>query len=118
MKTLVIFCYFLLCRISLGLANLHPSEGPREMANDAPDSVKVFEVFSSLVLIADSSNNSLLDCLHAHRSELNMKAHTATYTWFLPKIGQTLPFYCKAADHGAITCTAGNGFMYPFREIE
>ncbi|KAL1414077.1 hypothetical protein MTO96_007715 [Rhipicephalus appendiculatus] len=110
MKTLFIFSSIVLYHVSLCSENLHSSGQRRLLPGEAPDAVKVFEAFPSVVLVSDPSNGTMLDCLKAYRSELNTELRTVTYTWILPKIGHTVPLYVKAGDNpGAFTYTAGNG---------
>ncbi|KAL3183268.1 hypothetical protein MRX96_000249 [Rhipicephalus microplus] len=86
----------------------YPESGRRRpLPGETPDAVKVFEAFKSVVLVSDPSNATMLDCLQASRSEMNTEQRTATYTWILPKIGQTIPLYVKAGDSPDSTVSSG-----------
>lgn len=57
----------------------------------------------------DSNNGSILECLKAHRSEIDPEAKTATFVWTLQPAGgepvATVNFYAKVEDDGEVTYT-------------
>uniref|UniRef100_A0A131Z222 Lipocalin n=1 Tax=Rhipicephalus appendiculatus TaxID=34631 RepID=A0A131Z222_RHIAP len=67
--------------------------GPLKFPREEFDVTKVFSWIEDLVSIADSDNDTILECLYAKRTEFNPETYETTITWFFPSQGTELPFY-------------------------
>lgn len=59
------------------------ARGPKELQRDVPDGFKAIAAFENPIAIADTDNDSILECLSAHRQDFNSEAKTVTYVWSL-----------------------------------
>ncbi|XP_077539021.1 uncharacterized protein LOC144151760 [Haemaphysalis longicornis] len=93
------------------LASLLPCDGSsfESTSPEKIDGFKVLETFEDFVSIMDSNNDSILECLKAHRSEIDPDTKTATFVWTLQPAGGapvgTVHFYAKVEDDGEVTYT-------------
>ncbi|XP_077538830.1 uncharacterized protein LOC144151595 [Haemaphysalis longicornis] len=65
-----------------------------------PDAFKVFQTFEDIVGILDSNNDTILECLLARRTAIDLDARTGVYTWEVKspdgKIRKEIPFFVRA----------------------
>lgn len=69
------------------LAKLGAPGGPLKLPYDEPDAFQVMTFYKDAVAISDSDNDTIFECLAAHRINLDYEAGTATYTWTFNEAG-------------------------------
>ncbi|XP_077539459.1 uncharacterized protein LOC144152121 isoform X2 [Haemaphysalis longicornis] len=78
------------------------ARGPKELQRDVPDGFKAIAAFEHPIAIADTDNDSILECLSAHRQDFNSEAKTVTYVWSLVgengKERQLIPVHITEGD--------------------
>lgn len=94
------------CCIPQVLGRLGSPGGPQKLHHEVADALKAFASFQYAVAISDSDNDTILECMHTTRTDVDLETGTATYAWFFPDVGRAIPFHVKAGDEpGTITFT-------------
>ncbi|XP_077539586.1 uncharacterized protein LOC144152226 [Haemaphysalis longicornis] len=107
MRSLFAPC-FLALWICIATRNYGVLGSPGLKETSLPDAFKIFQIFSDVAAIYDVNNDTGLDCLIAKRTDIDLDARTAVYTWMLKsedgKHREEIPFFVQgAADPGYLT---------------
>ncbi|XP_049527774.1 uncharacterized protein LOC125947337 [Dermacentor silvarum] len=93
---------------TLVTAKLGTPAGPQKLHQDATDSFAVMEKFQDVVAISDSDNDTVFECLAAHRTDVDVEAKTATYMFDFFSSGLHIPFRISQGETlGTVTFTIG-----------
>ncbi|KAL1445120.1 hypothetical protein MTO96_029340 [Rhipicephalus appendiculatus] len=63
------------------VAKLGAPGGPRKLPYHEPDAFQVISEYRDAAAISDSNNDTIFDCLAAHRINVDYEAGIATYAW-------------------------------------
>ncbi|XP_077540300.1 uncharacterized protein LOC144152748 [Haemaphysalis longicornis] len=73
-----------------------------------PEASEVFQIFSDIAAISDANNDTILECMIAKRTYIDLDSNTAVYTWTLKsqdgEPGEKISFFVRGeAAPGIIT---------------